>query len=99
MDRVTFEDSLQQANARVAAGQRALLEQRAQVRELEQCGLDASLTRALLRVYEQFQAASLYDQQRLYTLATATPDELLPIPGNDCDFLDADGMAYHRKAA
>ena len=51
MDRFALAGSLRAANARVMAGQWALLEQRAQVRELEQCGLDASTAKALLEIY------------------------------------------------
>jgi hypothetical protein len=100
MDRVSLEDGLRQANARVAAGQQALLEQRAQVRELEQWGHDASLAKALLRIYEESHAMSILDRRRLsHALASAMPSELLPVQDNDREFIDAHDMTYHREAA
>ena len=94
MDRFALEDSLRGASARVVAGQRALLSQRDQIRELEQCGLDASPARALLRVYEQSQAMALFDRNRLaHALETA-----VVIDETDHDaFADID--TYHRQAA
>ncbi len=65
MDRFAFTHSLRDANARVVAGQRALLEQRLQIRELEQYGLDATPARALLHVYEQSQEMNMFDRNRL----------------------------------
>ena len=70
MDCFALAGSLRVANARVVAGQWALLEQRAQVRELEQCGLDASPAKALLRIYEQSQAMSIIDRNRLHHALT-----------------------------
>jgi hypothetical protein len=100
MDRFALADSLHVAIARVVAGQRALLEQRLQIRELEQCGLDASTAKALLRVYEQSQATSILDRNRLYhALTTPAADELSPVDYDDRDFFDADDDIYHRQAA
>ena len=68
----------------MAAGQWALLEQRVQIRELEQSGLDASVARALLRIYEQSQAMSILDRNRLFhTLATAAVDQASPVHYDD----------------
>ena len=84
MDRFALASSLRAANARVAAGQWALLEQRVQIRELEQSGLDASVARALLRIYEQSQAMSILDRNRLFhTLATAAVDQASPVHYDD----------------
>ncbi len=66
MDRFALEGGLRDACARVVAGQRALLEQRIQIRELEQCGHDAAVARALLQIYEQSQATNILDRNRLY---------------------------------
>jgi hypothetical protein len=100
MDRVSLEVGLRQADARVAAGQQALLEQRAQVRELEQWGLDASLAKALLRLYEESHAMSILDRRRLcYALASAMPYGPLPVQDNDREFIDSDYATHHREAA
>ena len=48
MDRFALEHNLRDASARIMACQEALLRQRYQVRELERCGLDASVARALM---------------------------------------------------
>lgn len=53
MDRIALENHLRDACARVAACQEDVLSQRIQVRELERCGLDASVARGLLRIYEE----------------------------------------------
>ena len=100
MDRFALADSLRAASARVVAGQWALLEQRVHVRELERCGLDASLAKALLRIYEQSQAMSVFDRNRLYQeLASPTADEPLPVDYDDCDLFDADDDIYLQQAA
>lgn len=100
MDRMTLENSLRAADARVASGQQALQEQRAQIRELEQWGLDASVTKALLRIYEESHATSILERRRLYqALAMAAPHGPLPVQDNDRAFFDADDMTYHREAA
>ncbi len=100
MDRFALESSLRVANARVAAGRWALLEQRVQIRELEQCGLDASLARALLRIYEQSQAASIVDRNRLYhamtSPAAAAPS---PVDYDDRGLFDADDDICFQQAA
>ena len=78
MDCFALAGSLRAANARVVAGQWALLEQRAHVRELEQGGLDASTAKALLEIYEEQQAMSIIDRNSLShtltILATALID-------------------------
>ena len=109
MDRFALAGSLRAANARVVAGQWALLEQRAQIRELEQCGLDASTAKALLRVYERsdaktlsraLQEMSIFDRNRLYhALATTAADKPAPVHYDDRDFFDADNDIYLRQAA
>jgi hypothetical protein len=83
MDRFALASSLRAANARVAAGQWALLEQRVQIRELEQSGLDASVARALLRIYEQSQAVSILDRNRLHQAMTSPVDEASPVHYDD----------------
>ena len=84
MDRFGLASSLRAANARVAAGQWALLEQRMQIHELEQRGLDASPAKALLRIYEQSQSVSISDRNRLYhALTTAAADEPSPVHYDD----------------
>lgn len=98
MDRVTLEGSLFAANARVMAGQQALRDQRAQVRELEQWGLDASLAKALLHIYEESYAMSILERRRLYgVLAVAPPRE--PALLQDNELLVEDDVTYHRQAA
>jgi hypothetical protein len=98
MDRFALAGSLRAANARVVAGQWALLEQRAQVRELEQHGLDASLATALLRIYEESQATSILDRNRLcHALTSPAANEPSSIDYDDRDLFDDD--IYHRQAA
>ncbi len=98
MDRMTLEDGLRAANARVALGQQALLEQRGQIRELELWSLDASVAKALLHIYEESYAMSILERRRLYqALATTAPTE--PSPVQDNEFLGANDVTYHREAA
>ena len=98
MDRVTLEGTLCAADARVTAGQQALREQRAQVRELEQWGLDASQAKALLRIYEEQHAMSVLERRRLHgALASAALRE--PLPLQDNELLVEDEVTYHRQAA
>jgi hypothetical protein len=100
MDRFGLASSLRVANARVAAGQWALLEQRVQIRELEQCGLDASLARALLRIYEQSQAMSILDRNRLHqALTSPAAAEPSPVDYDDRGLFDADDDLHLRQAA
>jgi hypothetical protein len=100
MDRFALADSLRTANARVVAGQWALLEQRAQIRELEQSGLDASTAKALLRIYEESQATSIIDRNRLcHTLTSLATDRPSPVDYDDRGLFDADDNIYHRQAA
>jgi hypothetical protein len=99
MDRMTFEGNLRAADARVASGQQALLEQRAQVRELEQWSLDASMAKALLRIYEESHAMSILERRRLYALASASACEPLPVQDNNCEFFADDYITHHREAA
>jgi hypothetical protein len=100
MDRFALTSSLRAANARVAAGQWALLEQRVQIRELEQCGLDASLARALLRIYEQSQATSILDRNRLHhALTSPAADVPSPVDYDDRGLFDADDDIHLQQAA
>lgn len=86
MDRIALEGSLREACARVMAGQRALLEQRVQIRELEQCGHNAATARALLHVYLQSQTTNILDRNRLYhELMVHAADDRAPID-NDINY-------------
>lgn len=100
MDRFALADSLRAANARVMAGQWALLEQRMQIHELEQRGLDASPAKALLQIYEHSQAMSISDRNRLFraltSLAAAEPSS---VDHDDRDFFESNDDIYHREAA
>ena len=98
MDRFALADSLRAANARVVAGQWALLEQRAHVRELERCGLDASVAKSLLLVYEQSQEINILDRNLHQTVITTATDKPAPVDHDDSDFFDADD-SYFRQAA
>ena len=99
MERIALEGSLCAANARVASGQQALLEQRAQVRELEQWGLDASMAKALLRIYEESHAMSILERRRLYdALACVTADKPLLLQDNDHITLASDELTYRQAA-
>ncbi len=95
MDRFTLEHNLRGACARVVACQEALLSQRIQVRELERSGLDASVARALLDIYEESKEMALFNRDflaRSLTLAqvTSSPTAVSPIddPANDDLFVD-----------
>jgi hypothetical protein len=98
MDRFALADSLRAANARVVAGQWALLEQRAHVRELERCGLDASVAKSLLLVYEQSQEINILDRNLHQTVITTATDNPSPVDQDSSDFFDADD-GYFRQAA
>ena len=65
MDRFALEHNLRDASARIVACQEALLSQRFQVRELERCGLDASVARALLEIYEESKAMAIFNRDSL----------------------------------
>jgi hypothetical protein len=104
MDRFTLEHNLRDACVRVAACQEALLSQRVQVRELERSGLDASVARALLDIYEESKAMALFNRDFLaksLTLAqfasstTADPS----IDDADCDDTFLDDYFFYREAA
>lgn len=101
MDRFALANSLRAANARVMAGQWTLLEQRAQIRELEQSGLDASVARALLRIYEQSQAVSILDRNRLHqAMASPAVDQPSPVDYDDRGLFDtADDVPHLQQAA
>lgn len=88
MDRYALEHNLRDACARVVSCQEALLSQRVQVRELERSGLDASVARALLDIYEESKAMALFNRDflaRALALAhAATGSAATPVtPSND----------------
>jgi len=101
MDRFTLEHNLRDAYARLLACQQNLLSQRVQVDELERCGLDASLARALLHTYEESKEMAVFNRDclsnalRTATFATATVAD--PSIDDDATFVDAD--FDHRLAA
>jgi hypothetical protein len=103
MDRFALEHNLRDACARVMSCQEALLSQRIQVRELERSGLDASVARALLDIYEESKAMALFNRDFLaksLTLAqfasgtTAAP----PIVEAANDELFVDDFDYREAA-
>ena len=70
------------------------------MRELEQWGLDASLAKALLRIYEEQHAMSILERRRLHgTLTSAAADEPMLAQDNDCEFFADDYITYHLEAA
>ena len=104
MDRFLVEHSLRDACARVAACQEALLSQRMQVRELERSGLDASVARALLEIYEESKTMALFNRDcvaKSVALAQGTTDVAVDRSIDDTDqdeaFLDDD--FFYREAA
>ena len=100
MDCFALAGSLRAANARVVAGQWALLEQRAHVRELEQCGLDASTAKALLEIYEEQQATSIIDRNSLsHTLTILATDRPSPVDYDDRGLFDAADDDIHLRQA
>jgi hypothetical protein len=105
MDRFVLEHNLRGACARVTACQEALLSQRVQVRELERSGLDASVARALLEIYEESKAMALFNRDcvaKSVALAQGMtgPAVDLSIDEDDHDetFLD-DDFFFYREAA
>ena len=104
MDRFHLEHSLRAACARVTACQDALLSQRMQVRELERSGLDASVARALLEIYEESKAVALFNRDcvaKSVALAQGTTgaavDPSIEDTDHDETFLDEDFL--YREAA
>ena len=106
MDRFALEHNLRAASARIVACQEDLLSQRSQVRELERCGLDASVARALLEIFEESKAMavsnrdSLASTLKMATFATtASADSSIDDFSIDDEetFIDAD--FHHRLAA
>ena len=101
MDRFALEHTLRDASSRIVACQQALLDQRSQVRELERCGLDASMARALLEIYEESKAMAVFnrdcltDTLRTGIFATAAPAH--PSINDDEPVVEHD--LYHRLAA
>jgi hypothetical protein len=106
MDRFALEHSLRDASARIMGCQEALLSQRSQVRELERCGLDASLARALLEIYEEAKAMavcnrdSLASTLRMAAFTTAAPaDPSIADSSIDNHETFVDAEFHHRLAA
>ena len=104
MDRFVLERNLRDACARVMACQQALLNQRVQVRELERSGLDASVARALLEIYEESKAMALFNRAcvaKAVALAQCMTGEAVDPSIDDADhdetFLDDD--FFYREAA
>src|SRR5262245_59003011 len=103
MDRFALEHNLRDACARVVACQEALVSQRVQVRELERSGLDASVARALLDIYEESKAMALFNRDSLaksLTLAQRTTGGTTVASNDDAAheiFLDDD--FFYREAA
>ena len=106
MDRFALEHNLRDASARIMACQEALLRRRYQVRELERCGLDASVARALLEIYEESKAMAVFNRDslantlKMAAFATAAPADpsIADSPIDDHEtFLDAE--FHHRLAA
>ena len=111
MDRFALEHNLRDASARIVACQEALLSQRYQVRELERCGLDASLARALLEIYEESKAMAVFNRDslantlRMVTFTTVAPadpsiaDSSIADPSIDDHETFVDAEFHHRLAA
>jgi hypothetical protein len=101
MDRFALEHNLRDASARIVACQEALLSQRFQVRELERCGLDASLARALLEIYEDSKAMAIFNRDSLANaLRTANFTTTAPAdPSIDDHETFVDAEFHHRLAA
>jgi hypothetical protein len=75
MDLFSLEHNLRSACERVTACQHDVLSQRAQVRELERCHLDASVARALLQIYEDSKDMAVFNRDclaRAMVLARST---------------------------
>jgi len=102
MDRFVLEHNLRDACARVMACQQALLSQRVQVRELERSGLDASVARALLEIYEESKAMALFNRAcvaKAVALAQCTTSAAPSIDDADRDETFLDDDFFYREAA
>ena len=104
MDRFRLEHSFRDACARVMACQEALLSQRVQVRELERSGLDASVARALLEIYEESKAMALFNRDcvaKSIALAQRTTGPAVDPSIDDADHDETvlDDNFFYRKAA
>ena len=105
MDRFVLEHNLRDACARVMACQQALLSQRVQVRELERSGLDASVARALLEIYEESKAMALFNRacvakaMALAQCTTGTTGAAPSIDDADHDETFLDDDFFYREAA
>lgn len=104
MDRFALEYNLRDACARVLACQEALVSQRVQVRELERSGLDASVARALLDIYEDAKEMALFNRDcvaKALTLAQRESGATIVASNDDAAhkeiFLDDD--FFYREAA
>jgi hypothetical protein len=106
MDRFALEHNLRNASARIVACQEALLSQRFQVRELERCGLDASVARALLEIYEESKAMAVSNRDSLANtlkMAGVTTSAPANLPIDDPSIDDHETFVadefHHRLAA
>jgi len=100
MDRFTLEHNLRNAYARLLAAEQDLKSQRAQVRELEQYGLDASLARALLETYEAAKEMAVFNRDCLSNaLRTARMAATGAKASNDDHATVVDVEVEHRLAA
>jgi hypothetical protein len=106
MDRFALEHNLRAASARIVACQETLLSQLSQVRELERCGLDASMARALLEIFEDSKEMAIFNRDSLAsTLKMATFTTTAPAaasiddPSIDDQETFVDAEFHHRLAA
>ena len=104
MDSFVLEHNLRDACARVMACQQALLSQRVQVRELERSGLDASVARALLEIYEESKAMALFNRDcvaKALALGQCTTGAGVDPPIDDADHDETvlDDDFFYREAA
>jgi hypothetical protein len=90
MDRYIVEHNLRLACDRLAACQESLLLQRLQVRELERSGLDATLARNLLHIYEDARDLAVSHRESLAQAVRAghylTAAGAAPTSNDDDDF-------------
>ena len=106
MDRFALEHNLRDASARIVACREALLSQRFQVRELERCGLDASVARALLEIYEESKAMAVFNRDslantlKMASFTTGSPaNPPIDDPSIDAHETFVDDEFHHRLAA
>jgi hypothetical protein len=103
MDRIALEHHLRDACARVAACQEDVLSQRIQVRELERGGLDASVARSLLHIYEESREMAVFNRDCLARAVkmghyTAGAGAAQPVDGSDRTRFMDDAFPYRLAA-